>query len=202
MGRLAERNVGSATVSVSIPHGIRIDALWELLVLEDLDGFVRGSNQGLVVQQYRRGATDTAIAQSIEIINKGWAALATNDTSRFKTAQALANKAIEMAPQYYGGYHLRSTAYLEYSGYSSEQNRESKEPAKYAKFALDDIRTCLKLAPSSPELYASYAEARCVEASYRGDFREAPQEVISLVSRLVETSMSNRDLARLWYAYG
>lgn len=201
--RAVASDVEGVTLTALIPHGIRVDCLWELLVQEELIQHVKGKPEGLVAEMYQKGfILDLALELAIALHNEGLIILLfTDEPTRFRDAAKLANEAIRLAPGYWRGYALLGSAWNHYACDLSRRSGWTPEFIQYIERSQEMEKEALRRAPGRVDLYAGVLHNTVTLARYRGD-RAAIEDVVATTGRLLKDSLDPEDAAWVWDTQG
>ncbi len=139
----------------SLPHGVRVDCLWELIAFHGLDlgedGVKLPIDKGqLLLDRYRKA--DPQVDRLYDAIKLVHRADRLKDLHRFDEAVQKCGEAIKLYPDYPRAYLIRSQTQTEFVAFNKDR-LANKQTMDRLQGALDDINVYNKLAPSDHEGY-------------------------------------------------
>lgn len=194
------RKVSRGSETRSIPHGVRVDCLWELICYHKLDELVPipvSRSQFDLGRFDKPRPQDEQYHKAIERVNAAWLLILNREHSE---AVEVASEAIELAPGFATAYRARAMAYMQY-GVANYQKLGSQDRVKYARLASRDMKQAIELEPTNISLLVGYAECAVNERIGAGIPRSGLGEFREVYSKLLETQgLSDAEKATIYAA--
>jgi tetratricopeptide (TPR) repeat protein len=182
---------------ISIPYGVRIDCLWELLVHHDLDRQVRINNDRAAIEQQleRYRAPDRESEKSRQIVILMQEANSLKGREHLTEAVHLYNQVLEVAPTYADAIRGRG---LSYDQYALLVAQDPDARRKYYNLALEDERTYLRLNPSDPLGYLVFCGTLINLGALDGR-QERRDLILGIANKLIESPNTPKDVKATAY---
>jgi tetratricopeptide (TPR) repeat protein len=187
---------------VAIPHGIRIDCLWELLVHHGLAKQVPSEFDAskLDLERYHKpDPMDETYLKAEALVDQGYQ-LMVKSIDRIPDGIKKCDEAIALLPRLPSAYNIRAIGYLEYVSHN-EGRLSQREKVSDVEKAIADYRKAVELVPTRVEYYISVVNAITFLATLTHDKKQAGTAV-ELVNMVLEKAHDASDIAYVYQVRG